>query len=174
MALCAVHACVVASLMIAGNANPDAEERPKVITTDYDNVSPDKLISVFIRSYVGAGFKLRETKRTVTDLGTQDTTRLVFEISNPAHPRKKKGIASFLIVSGRGVKRCSPCSVHAEIFGGLADAPEYDEKEYGDFLAMMIEANRKAQAAIRTALGKSLAHLNALQGGSSDICSSHA
>lgn len=107
MALCAVHVCAVASMMIAGIENADAEGRPKVITTDYDNVSPGQLVWVFTRAYVAAGFKVRERKRAVTNVGTQDTTHLVFEMANRDRPRKKKGIASFLIVSERGVRAAS-------------------------------------------------------------------
>ena len=173
MALWELFALVAASLMLAQTTGAPTEGRPKVITTEYRSISLSTLLSVYKRCYVDAGFTLKETKRTVTDLGTQNVTRLVFQIANREYPRKKKGIASFLIVSRHGTKRCAPCSAHAETIGVIADAAEYDLEQYGRFMTAIIEADRRAQAAIRAAMEELGASVFS-EGRSSDICSRHA
>jgi len=173
MTLWPLHACAAASLMLAQTPRPPVEGRPKVMTTEYRNISLSTLLSVYERAYVDAGFTLRERKRTVADVGTKDVTRLVFQIANPESPRKKKGIASFVIVSEHGTKRCAPCSLHGETIGGIAGAAEYDVEQYGRFMATIMEADRKARAAIEAAIERLGASVFS-EGQASDNCSRHA
>ena len=92
---------VVAGAMIAGTGDAQGTS-PEVVATEYDNVSPGKLISVFRKAYAAAGFKLAEEKTRVMYGGGEKLTRLVFEMSNPEQPRNKKGRVSFNIVSQSG------------------------------------------------------------------------
>lgn len=142
-------ACVLACAMI-GAAAGEGEGRPKVVTTDYEGVSPAKLMAVYKKSYRAAGFQLKKQRTRVTDMGAQNITRLTFEIANPDHPRKKKGVLTLLISSSRAPSRCAPCRVHNE----TVDAPGYDGKGYGDFMSAIIAADHEAKIRIGAEMGK--------------------
>jgi hypothetical protein len=124
-----------------------------VPTTEYENLTLDELVAAYRQAYLAQGFSLSEQKTTHVD-AEQDQTRLVFQfpISRSSCPNNGRGIASFVILSPRHRDyRCVPCSVYAET---LSIQGCDDDRQYATFLQKLIEANRRADDAMRIS-GKS-------------------
>lgn len=153
---CLVVMGTAAILLIGAMISKEAEARPSVITTDYNNGSLRELIQVYKQAYSEAGFKFREQTIELENApGGRNFTRLTFDFPVPGYPNRKNGIISFVIYSQGPIDRaCAPCSLHIELYG--LDYAEFKSAERVIVQHKMDSAAQKADAQIEKKLGKSI------------------
>jgi hypothetical protein len=121
------------------NARADRPGYP--VTTDFNNIGFEQLISVYKAAYIEFGYEFVEQEKLRT------STILVFNFPNPDHPYKQKGYLSLEIDWQEGSKKkCTPCKVSGYVFGG--DLTDYSPEEWEGLLRKMTVAEKQATAKI--------------------------
>ena len=133
---------IIAIVLMAWVSNARADRPGYPVTTDFNNIGVDQLISVYKAAYIEFGYEFVEQE------GQWDTTVLVFNFPNPDYPYKQKGYLSLRIDWQEGSKKkCTPCKVSGEVFGGnLTDY--YSSEERVTILRKMTVAEKQATAKI--------------------------
>jgi hypothetical protein len=144
----------IAFALLPSAATIGSEGRPRVVPTDYDNIAPSELISVYRQAYVKAGFKVkRQSTRVEKGAGGRRITRLVFEYVISQEPVGKMGIVSYLM-SAPASEGCTPCSVFPELLG--PDPTVVDPAVWTAIYQQTLAADLEANAEIKEKLGRSV------------------
>lgn len=134
---------------VAGDAA--SSKRPVTPTTEYHGITLDKLLSVFRRAYVDAGFRFK--KKRISKGGA---VRLFFEfpIAEYSYGRAFAVLTFSSSMSARGL--CAPCSVHRESLGVPVDYAHYDGSAVNKAQSVVYAADARANAVVKAQLGKDL------------------
>ncbi len=114
-------------------------------TLRYEGVSCDKLMDVYRRAYVSAGFKFDGTKMFVPD-----APEMNFTFSNPKEPKSPPGGGSIRFYLS---KNKESCEMKNYIFGVLDYSEVYSVEQYTEFEKLVLAADAKARALIRKRVG---------------------
>ncbi len=132
---------IIAIVLMAWMTNARADRPGHAFSIDFNNIGVDQLISVYKAAYIEFGYEF------VGQEGQWDTAVLVFNFPNPDYPYKQKGYRSLRIDWQEGSKKkCTPCKVSGEVFGG--NLIDYSPKEWEGLLRKMTVADKQAKAKI--------------------------
>jgi hypothetical protein len=131
-------------------------KREEAFSIDYENVTEDQLIPIYIDAYTKSGFNfLRQTKQTlIARKNPAFMTSVEFEFPVPSYPSKKNGSVIYAVYCDQWRDGShDSCSIFLKII--FVGGKDYTDEEEAIARAQLRSAHLKAGVIIKEKLGKS-------------------